>query len=189
MRATPYMSSPALVQFLKLGILASEVDGEAEVTKKSAKTEQEKKWAQKFKTCATYLENIIQERISALDPKQIAGIQRRKAHTKLLLFTTDQLRAEVNKPNENVTITYDDMATLCELAFMTCNVCPQGEFVKGCRYREMFHHIGAPVGREEVKEGQCEWCVRDEPKLYMPQGHTVQAARAKLDNDDREFLA
>lgn len=65
MQAKTYMNAASLVEFLKVGILASELDVIATNTKKTAKSKTEKEWARKMRTAATMMENVITERMEA----------------------------------------------------------------------------------------------------------------------------
>ena len=67
MKQSNYMSSNALIEFLKIGILSIELDIIAANTKKTAKSKIEKEWARKMRMAATMMENVITERMEALD--------------------------------------------------------------------------------------------------------------------------
>ena len=70
-----------------------------------------------------------------------------------------------------MTISYDDWCLLGEMALLHCDMCPQGENVKNCEYRDMYHRIGIPVARLNVKEGECEFCNDNHVHIILPQGH------------------
>ena len=188
MRETNYMSSSALIEFLKVGILAGELDIIAAYTKKTAKTPKEKRWAKDMRMSATLLQKITDERVAALDKDQLESVARRNQHSKMVMETSHNLRTGKGRIDERITIDYDDLALIAEMALMCCNACPQGKYVKDCEYRKMFHRLGIPVGRTEVQEGQCEFMTRDVPKIVMPNGHTDPDARKMFSDEDRELL-
>lgn len=187
MRETTYMSSNALLEFLKVGILAGELDIIAAETKKTAKSQKEKRWAKDMRMSATLLQKITDERVAVLDPEQLKSVARRNKNSKMVMETTHNLRTGNGRIDERITIDYDDLACIGELALLACHACPQGKYVKDCQYRKMYHRLGIPVGREEVAEGECEFMTCNQPKILLPQGNTDDEAK-KILNDDRVLL-
>lgn len=187
MRETNYMSSSALIEFLKVGILAGELDIIAANTKKTAKTPKEKRWAKDMRMSATLLQKITDERVAVLDKDQLESVARRNQHSKMVMETTHNLRVGKGRIDDRITVDYDDLALIAEMALMCCNSCPQGKYVKDCEYRKMFHRLGIPVGREDVCEGECEFMTSNKPKILLPQGNTDPEAHALFD-DEREFI-
>lgn len=187
MKESPYMSSGALLEFLKVGVLAGELDKIAADTKQTAKTLREKRWAKEMRMSATMLSRIVRERVEVLDKKQLDSVSRRNKHTEMVLASTDSLRGSKSRIDEHITVDYDDLALIAELALMGCNACPQGKYVKDCEYRKMYHRLGIPVGREEVCEGECEFMTSNKPKILLPQGNTDPEAHKLFDNG-RELL-
>lgn len=188
MKQSNYMSSNALIEFLKIGILSSELDIIAANTKKTAKSKIEKEWARKMRMAATMMENVITERMEALDQKARDSVERRNKHTKMLMESKDNVRVAPTDKSPHIAVSSDDLTLIAELALMGCGACPQGEYVKNCPYRDMFHRLGIPIGREDVQDGQCEFMTRDEPKVCMPNGFTDEEARKKFSDEDRELL-
>jgi len=208
MKEKPYMSSNDLLEWLKIGCLAGEAKKAAETTKKTAKTQKEKEWAKRMKIAATHLGKVTDERMACLEPEQVATVKRRWGNSDLRLYTSDQLRVEDRtKPaREDVTICYEDWCRLGEMALLHCNMCPQGEYVKNCEYRKVFHRVGIPVGRESVRDGECEFCIDNFMHIILPQGGEDKAniirrqvmklcdkaareeAIRNCNNDKREFL-
>lgn len=188
MKASNYMSSTAIVEFLKIGILASELDIIAANTKKTAKTPMEKEWAKKMRTAATMMENVIVQRLEVLDQKARDSVERRNNHIQMLMEAKDTVRIGANDKSTQITVSSNDLTLIAELALIGCGACPQGKYVKDCPYRAMMHRIGIPIGREDVQDGQCEFMVRDEPKVCMPNGFTDDDARRKFTEQDRELL-
>lgn len=209
MKEKPYMSSQDLLEWLKIGCLAGEAKHAAEMTKQTARTEKEKDWAKRMKIAATNLAKVTDERIECLDTKQVVSVMRRHEHSSLQLYTSDQLRVEGrDKPaRDDVTISHSDWERLGEMALLHCDMCPQGEFVKTCEYREAWHRVGIPVAREDVQEGECEFCVDNHMQIILPQGQTDRDNRVRdmvqmyyknaeladevkrnAENDKRDFL-
>ena len=174
MKEKPYMSSTDMLEFIKLGCLSGEAKLSAKVTKENAKTPKEKEWAKRMAIAATNLGKVVDERLECLDEAQVITVQRRWKNSDIRLYTVDQLRVEGRtKPEaEDRTISYEDWCYLGELALLHCEMCPQGQYVKDCEYRKMFHRVGIPVGREEVKDGECEFCVDNHMHIILPQGNT-----------------
>ena len=209
MKEKPYMSSQDLLEWLKIGCLAGEARQAAEVTKKNAKTQKEKEWAKRMKIAATNLGVVTDERLECLETEQALTVKRRWEHSSLQLYTTDQLRVEGRtKPiKEDKTISHYDWERLAEMALLHCDMCPQGENVKNCEYRETWHRVGIPVAREDVKEGECEFCVDNHMQIILPQGCTdrdnlirkmvqmyyknaelADEVKRNAENDKRDFL-
>lgn len=209
MKEKPYMSSNDMLEFLKLAILAGEARNAAEQTKKNAKTPKEKDWAKRMAIAATHMAKVTDERLECMEHKQLLSLKRRWNNSDVRLYTTDQLRVEDRREKpivEDRTICYEDWCYLGELALMHCNLCPQGKYVKDCEYRQMFHRVGIPVGREEVHEGQCEFRCDDYIRFTMPQGgediennirrelekiaspEAAAEAKQNTENDKRLFL-
>ena len=208
MKETTYMSSAHLLEFIKVAIAAGEAKAIAEQTKKTAKSPKEKDWAKRLAIAATHLGKVTDERMACLDRDQAKTVERRWKNSDVRLYTSDQMRLEDKNPKqENVTISYDDWCLLGEMALLHCDMCQQRKCVKDCEYRKAFHRIGFPVGREEVKEGQCEFRVDDYMHIILPQGgedaaehirklvmemykdaEKARQAKEAADNDKRLFL-
>ena len=188
MQAKSYMNAASLVEFLKVGILSGELEVIAANTKKTAKSKIEKEWARKMRMAATMMENVIVERMTALDQKARDSVERRNKHTKMLMESKDNVRVAPTDKSPHITVSSDDLTLIAELALMGCGACPQGKYVKDCPYRDMFHRLGIPIGREDVQDGQCEFMTRDEPKVCMPNGFTDENARKKFSDEGRELL-
>ena len=172
MKEKPYMSSQDLLEWLKIACLAGEAKVAAEETKKNAKSDKEKDWAKRMALAATNLSKVTDERLACLDQDQVKTVKRRRENSDLRLYTVDQLRVEDRtKPAaEDRTICYEDWCLMAEMVLMHCHMCPQGEYVKDCQYRKAFHRIGIPIGRDEVKDGECEFCVDNYMLPVLPQG-------------------
>lgn len=181
MKEKPYMSSQDMLEWLKIGCLAGEARQAAETTKKNAKTDKEKEWAKRMAIAATHLGKVTDERLECMDTMQVVSVKRRHEHSSLQLYTSDMLRVEGRtKPErDDITISYDDWCRLGEMALLHCDMCPQGEYVKNCEYRKVWHRCGIPVAREDVKEGECEFCVDNHMQIILPQGQTDRDNRVR----------
>lgn len=187
MNDNSYMNAGQLVEFIKVGMLAGELDKIAADTKKAAKTAQVKGWAQRIKSAATNLSKVIDERLRCLEPKQLDSVERRFNNSMLTIDARDKKRFD-GEEELTVTLKSDDFVMLAEMGLMGCGGCPQGKYVKDCQYRALFHRIGIPIARENVQDGQCEFMTRDVPKVCMPNGFTDAEARKKFTDEDRELL-
>ena len=181
MKEKPYMSSQDMLEWLKIGCLAGEARQAAETTKKNAKTDKEREWAKRMAIAATHLGKVTDERLECMDTMQVVSVKRRHEHSSSQLYTSDMLRVEGRtKPErDDITISYDDWCRLGEMALLHCDMCPQGEYVKNCEYRKVWHRCGIPVAREDVKEGECEFCVDDHMQIILPQGQTDRDNRVR----------
>lgn len=151
MKRQAYCGKDELIDLLKIDVLAAE----SEII--AARTP-EKDWAKK--TCSTYLSKMVEERIAALDVKQRTAVLRRCKHSAIKIYTSDQNRlkqADDNKPEEEITISTDDFFDVLDLAAQNCKACPQGECIKQCYYRDIFHRLDVPVVRDNPSAGQCEF--------------------------------
>ena len=152
MKENPFMSKNELIKFLTLGTLCGELAGVIEHT-------DNKSWRQKLKTCVTYLDRVLIERLSLLDRKQLDSVNRRKNTTHIFLKTEDQLRYDKDE-QEIVKVVEEDLFELAELALNSCLACKEGDIVKECRFRSVMHRVGIPVVNCKPKAGQCEYRLR-----------------------------
>ena len=152
LRETPYMASWELVVWMKLAILSGELDACVSETKN-------KKWHKKLACANTMLWSVIQERIAMTDPKQAKSIVRRKNHSDIISFTSDEKRLPKNKNNmpESVTLAYEDFIDIIDLANNSCVACKQGPCVDSCFYKKVFLRCGVPILRPDAKEGECPY--------------------------------
>ena len=134
------------------------------------------------------MENVITERMEALDQKARDSVERRNNHVRMLMESKDPVRLGKNNKSPLQTISSDDLEMIAELALIGCGACPQGKYVKHCPYRAMFHRLGVPIAREDVQDGQCEFMTRDEPKIFMPNGYTDDDARRKFTEQEKNNI-
>lgn len=153
LRTTPYMKTDELIMWMKLCVLCGELEA-------CAKATQNKKWRSWLNPAKGLVWKVVMERINMLDPKQAKSIARRREHSEIKLYTSDELRLPKNQGNDvqdYVTVAYEDLLDVVDLANNSCCACPQGECVKDCYYRKVFHRISVPVLRDNPKDGECEF--------------------------------
>lgn len=165
MKHARYMSKPELMNLLKLCALAGEVEAAIQHC-------DDKNWIRKLKTTITYIDNIVAERIAELDPAQAVTVERRMQHNKVVFYTSDQRRLNQKndgKPEEEVTISTDDLFDLVDISMLSCMKCSQGDLCKTCEIRKMYHTLGVIPIRTNPAEGECEFRADNEVKSVTPQ--------------------
>lgn len=170
MKRTPYMSTAEMIDWIKIGVLAGE-------SRAIASRTPEKDWQRKLKCVATYCEKITKERLACLDAKQLRSVSRRNSHSTMKLYTSDECRIDERQdgvPYEAATVSIDDLQTLTELAFCSCQSCPQGACVGGCEYRNVMHRLGIPVARDNPKDGECEFRTDNKMRIVRPQDYELE---------------
>lgn len=147
-----------------------------QIYEKILKTTTDKKWRQKIKTADTYMKGIIDERWDDLDPLEQKKTYRRIEQIRIKVYSYDDARVDREDYNRTLTIGMDDFLDLCDAAFLNCMGCPQGEVVKDCPRRKMYHRLGLAVHklRENPSEGQCEFRMNDERYAVSPQYKMIQ---------------
>lgn len=135
------------------------------------KTTKDKNWRKKIKTADTYMDKIIMERWNDLDPLEQKKVWRRIQSIKIKVYAYDDARVDRDDFDREMTIQQQDFFDLCDAAFLNCMACPQGELVKGCKRREMYHRLGLAVhgARENPEPGQCEFRFDDKQYAVTPQ--------------------
>lgn len=165
LRKTPYFTSDELIQWMKLATLCGELDA-------SSKETQDKEWRRLMRCSFGMIWKVVQERIALIDEKQKRSVIRRREHSKIKMITSDEERVpNQSDTQEHVTIAYEDLLDLTDLALNSCCACPQGECVKDCYFRKVMHRLSLPVCRDELKAGECEfnWRAVGETEQVVPQ--------------------
>jgi len=155
LRGTPYISSQEMASFLTLGCLATECG----LSLSDVKNPQ---WHKRIKTATTNLEKVIDERVALLDKSQYLPVMRRKDHTAVMLVSKDNKRFIAENQTDIVQVSLDDIFEIGELALNSCTACEQGECVKECRFRKVFHRLSIPVLNENPQAGKCEFRIENE---------------------------
>lgn len=167
LRELPYMKSSELIQWMKLACLVGELEACADETKKGT-------WRAWMKCAQGLIWKVVKERMEILDPKQCKSVVRRRSHTEIKMITSDEARVPGQSDSqEHVTLAYEDLIDLADLALNSCAACPQGDCVKECFYRKVMHRLSLPVCRDNVKEGECEFNHRSvgETEQVKPLNH------------------
>ena len=166
MKRAPYISATELQEFLKLGAVA-------DLCEVMLTTTTDKEWLKRLRTANTHLHTLVNERVACLDPKQIKSLLRRKEHTAIRLYTSDEVRIDDEKykvgvPYEKVTMDIEDLQDMAELALCACQACPQGQCVEKCKFRETMHRLGIPVARDCITKWECEFRSDNEVRHIAP---------------------
>lgn len=134
-------------------------------------TTEDKGWRQKIKTCDTLIDKVIKERWCYLDTVEQKKIWRRIQQIKIKVYAYDDARVDKEDLGRTLTISQEDFLSLVDAASLNCYSCPQGDVVKNCPRREMYHRLGLSCHqlREGVKPGQCEFRFNDEQYAVTPQ--------------------
>lgn len=178
MKRQSYCAKEELWDVLKLGVFASECEAIADRTP-------EKDWRQKLRTMKSYAMKIFDQRLKELDERQRVTMLRRYKHTSIKFYSSDQNRIrckEDGKPETHFNIAHSDFFDVLDLAAMNCKACPQGECIKECYYREVYHRLGVPVNRDNPGEGECEFGYGEVGKPDEPKHHLLKI------KDERERI-
>lgn len=160
MKKQTYMTTAELWDFCKIGVLAQEAQEIAEKTPV-------KEWRQRLKTCSTLMAKTMLERLEVMDEKQRISAERRKDHTTIRFISNDAVRIAPDRKHEpTLTISTEMLFDILDLAILSCFKCPQGECVKGCKWREHFHTLSIEPMRTEVAEGECEYSTNKVGEAY-----------------------
>lgn len=138
MKREAYMSRDEMIDYLKIGVLASECKAIAERTP-------DKDWHKRLTSAVTLLAKVVDERAACLDREQLLSVARRHKNTKVMLQTVDQIRyGELEK--EIIQADLADLETLAELALEYCKGCElAGQGKTDCRYRVTMHRLGIEI--------------------------------------------
>ena len=80
---------------------------------------------------------------------------------------------EAKKEKRTVEIDSEDLWNLADFALTECMTCPQGECVKPCEMRDLYHRCGLEPTRFDVKEGECEFRADNEVKAVSVQHRRI----------------
>lgn len=160
MKKERYMSKNEMLDAMKVGTFAGELESIAERTS-------EPSWRRRLRTAATNCQKVLEERLLSLDKEQLQTVQRRHNHNKMVYVTNDDKRyapTDTEDPQELVTVSVEDLYTVIDHAFESCQLCAQGNKVEACEYRRLYHRLGVPVARDNPLAGQCEFMWNREEK-------------------------
>lgn len=173
MNVRPYLKSDDIYELLMVMGTAWNIGNYADETKKHAKTDEEKRWAKYMRTAVTFLEKVIDEKLMTMDEKQLANIVRRRGMVNLKVVPYDSIRVhKIMDHASDVLVKRDHLLSVMELALMGCHLCPQGEYVKKCPYRQSMHECGIPINVNESEgPGRCEFRSEDGIYILLPRGN------------------
>lgn len=160
MKKQSYMTTSELWDLCKVGVFAEEAASIAERTPV-------KEWRKRLKTVSTLMTKTMAERLACMDEKQRISAERRVNHTNIKFSTSDSVRIRPQDKHEpTLTISTEMLFDILDLAILSCYKCPQGECVKGCKWREIFHTLSIEPMRIEVATGECEYSVNKVGEAY-----------------------
>lgn len=166
MKESKYMASKELNQLMWLSAAVQSIEKilEDETTKN-------KDWRRWMATSKTYLRKVIDDRLRKLDPLETVKVMRRVTKIAIKVAHYDDFRVDKTDMERRVTISSEDFLDLVDGTTLNCYGCPQGDVVKGCPRRKMFHRLGLQVHafREDPKDGECEFRYNDEQYAVTPQ--------------------
>lgn len=142
-----------------------------QICKKILQTTKNKAWIQRLKTIDTLVGKIMDERWDCLEVNEKPKVQRRINNTAIKVYSYDDARVDHDDVGRTLTISQDDLFDLSDAAFLNCYGCPQGDVVKECSRRKLYHRIGLSCHalRENVKDGECEFRYNDKQYAVTPQ--------------------
>lgn len=164
MKKTHYVSNNEFIELVKLHQLADECRNIAEHTA-------DKSWKSRLEDVSKVVFGLFDERISFVSQDQLPTLQRKFDTSKIVLMSYDRRRIEKKKDETAIyelTISYDDLYSILDMALLTCYKCSQGERVEKCPFRKLLHRLSIPITREEVKPGECEFRADNEIKCVDP---------------------
>lgn len=140
MKESRYMASTELNQLMWLSASVQAL----EIILKDTST-QNKGWRRWLSTAKTYMHKVIDDRMSKLDPVERVKVVRRIERTAIKVAHYDDFRYDKSDSERLVTISQSDFLDLVDGASLNCYACPQGDVVKDCPRRKMFHRLGLQV--------------------------------------------
>lgn len=166
MKESRYMASTELNQLMWLSTAV-------QVIKKilDDETTKNKDWRRWLSTSKTYIRKVIENRMEKLDALETEKVVRRVEKIKIKVAHYDDFRVDKSDTDRKITISSEDFLDLVDAATLNCYGCPQGDVVKDCPRRKMFHRLGLQVHafREDPEEGECEFRYNDEQYAVTPQ--------------------
>lgn len=152
MKKSPYMASAEMSQIIWCSAILQMIE-------QMLKTTKEKEWVKRFKTVETLINKTVVERLVALEQVERDKVERRAKNLATKVYSYDDARVDRSDHNRKVTVVFEDLLDIADLALLECKSCPQGDVVKNCRYRQAYHKLGLTCGssRENPKDGECEF--------------------------------
>lgn len=168
MKHAPYMASAETREYMWLSAVVQMMD-------KLLETTQDKNWRRKFKTIQTMTSNVIAERWQDIDELEKSKLTRRIKSVGIKVYHYDDARVDSSDTARIKTIDQEDFFELCDAALLNCYGCSQGDLVKDCPRRKLFHRLGLQVFalRENPASGECEFRYENSVRLVTPQYKAV----------------
>lgn len=174
MKHAPYMASAELNQLMWLSTIvqvAERILGDPSTT--------DKDWRKWLKTIKSYTTKIIDARIADLDEREKLKVARRSKSIGIKVYSYDDARVDNSDNGRKYTIGQEDFLDLVDAATLHCYSCPQGDVVKDCPRRKMFHRLGLSCHalRTDPAPGECEWRYENSQRWVTPQYICEEAAQ------------
>lgn len=161
---TKYMSSSQMIEYMWLSTMR-------QICERVLKTTTDKAWRQRIKTCDTLISKIITERWNDMDKMEQDKAWRRIQKIGIKVYAYDDARVDREDYGRDVTIKFEDLLELADGCSLQCMACAQGDLVKDCSRRKMFHRLGLHChkSRENPGPGECEYRYNNEQYAVTPQ--------------------
>ena len=158
------MSRNEMTEFMWLSAMV-------QMLEKIIETTDDKEWLRRFKTANTLFNKIVAERWADMDDMEQKKAMRRIKQIGIKVYTYDDYRVDNDDQGRKVTFAQEDFLDLVDAAWLNCYGCPQGDVVKDCPRRKMFHRLGLQVHQCRINpaEGECEWRYNNEQYAVTPQ--------------------
>lgn len=171
MKESRYMASTELNQLMWLSAAVQALE---KILKDDST--QNKSWRRWLSMAKTYTHKVINDRMSKLDPVEEVKVVRRIEKTAIKVAHYDDFRYDRSDSERLVTISQSDFLDLVDGASLNCYACPQGDVVKDCPRRKMFHRLGLQVHalRENPAPGECEFRYENEQRAVTPQYKAIK---------------
>jgi len=172
MKHSPYMASSEMMEFMWLSAMRQMLENIIETTT----SKDCKDWRRKFKYIDTMLEHIIAERCKDFSPEEAKKADRRIQKIKIKVYAYDDYKVDHEEENLIYKIGANDWWDLLDAAFLNCLGCAQGEIVKDCPRRKMYHRLGLQVHklREKPGPGECEFRGDQDVYAVSPQYQRIK---------------
>lgn len=164
MKRSSYMASNEMTEYMWLSAVR-------QIFEKLLDTTQDKTWRKKIKTADTMIRQVIEDRDSCFDDLERQKAYRRVKQTGIKVYSYVDARFDKDHIGRTKTISQEDFFDLADAAIIQCRTCPQGDLVKDCPRRKMFHRLGFQVHqlRENPAPGECEFRTNNKQEAITPQ--------------------
>lgn len=166
MKQAPYMANTELQQLMWLSAFEQALENIL-----ADKSTVDKEWRKWLKLAGTYTAKVIDARVEALDKLEQVKLERRVKKLGIKVYSYDDARVDKDDQGRTFAISQEDFLELVAAVALHCYACPQGEVVKECPRRKLFHRLGLSCHayRENPAPGECEFRYENEQRLITPQ--------------------